>query len=689
MIRFPLAPLACLLVVAGGCGGDAPDGGQDTVIPASHDAAATSASTIHACFSETGFCITGSIHAYWQANGGLAAFGYPISPRRIETVEGRALPVQWFERGRLEIHGPTTVAEGRVGARALEREGTPWTTLPKVTSAPAGCRFFAETGHSLCAPFLRHWEERGGLRRFGFPLSEPATRDGRLSQAFERARLEHHREHAGTAWEVQGAHLGRWLLARDSDFTQRPARPFANKVGWAYHVRPTTSRAQMFADMQRMKAAGTNVVYVSHANPGEVTSPSEPGLTFATYWALANGTTSKTDAERQLRATLDALDASAAAGLEVVLAIGYQIQLGTEWNAAKATHLRRTADGKELRHWGSLPTASPYSPEYQRDIAAYYAWVQRTVLAKYPNVLALNLGDEPMGADFSVHAKRAFRDAYGVDFDRAPEAARGDFIAGQLADFAAQNASMWQRENPNVWVLMTWHVQRDVPWFPSFERIFADTPGNFVFSSDTHYHDAPPEIPIMDLSLLANQIRTDAWLSRVYDKPLMLWTSANRWGLPKVNAPGTSRVVGVEEAKLNARMVIEETKKVGGHLGMVMAFSYNCGHDLGLYDSDRGGVALGFSQAEADAIFGEVSATMATARPSLHVASEGVPSDVLVLDRAKLDVHVARERVDHITGPLVDLRRERDVLARGGVVLVDGRAAREATQRGARARIVR
>ena len=48
------------------------------------------------CFSQTGFCISGVIRSYWERNGGLGVFGYPISDLRTETVEGslaRAGPV--------------------------------------------------------------------------------------------------------------------------------------------------------------------------------------------------------------------------------------------------------------------------------------------------------------------------------------------------------------------------------------------------------------------------------------------------------------------------------------------------------------------------------------------------------------------------------------------------------------------
>jgi hypothetical protein len=54
------------------------------------------------CFPETGYCMSGTILDYWEHNGGLPVFGYPISERRIEIVEGAWRGwVQWFERDRL------------------------------------------------------------------------------------------------------------------------------------------------------------------------------------------------------------------------------------------------------------------------------------------------------------------------------------------------------------------------------------------------------------------------------------------------------------------------------------------------------------------------------------------------------------------------------------------------------------
>jgi hypothetical protein len=105
------------------------------------------------CFTETGYCISGPIREYWERNGGLPVFGYPILPLVTELVEGQALPVQWFQRDRFENHGSDGVMAGRLGAQLLETTGRPW--QPRVPpEVRNGCRTFPETGYAVCEPFL-------------------------------------------------------------------------------------------------------------------------------------------------------------------------------------------------------------------------------------------------------------------------------------------------------------------------------------------------------------------------------------------------------------------------------------------------------------------------------------------------------------------------------------------------------
>ena len=157
----------------------------------------TAAQAGERCFSETGLCISGSIRTYWEQNGGLAVFGFPITAQTIELVEGSPLQVQWFERDRLEIQPDSRVTTGRLGAERLEQMGTPWQPGENRPAGPT-CALFGETGHQVCGAFLSYWRSNGGLERFGLPLTESffTELEGRIYvvQYFERRRFEFHPE---------------------------------------------------------------------------------------------------------------------------------------------------------------------------------------------------------------------------------------------------------------------------------------------------------------------------------------------------------------------------------------------------------------------------------------------------------------------------------------------------------------
>jgi sugar lactone lactonase YvrE len=166
------------------------------------------------CFAETGFCAGGRILEYWEQNGGLAVFGYPLGPQEEQTIEGQTLQAQWFERARLELHpevaAPYDVQLGRLGVDVLERQSRDWNSFPK--SEPRdGCQFFSETGHNVCGNILAAWYASGvqldgqsgisyaeSLALFGLPLGDEFTEviEGKeyTVQWFERARFELHPE---------------------------------------------------------------------------------------------------------------------------------------------------------------------------------------------------------------------------------------------------------------------------------------------------------------------------------------------------------------------------------------------------------------------------------------------------------------------------------------------------------------
>jgi hypothetical protein len=169
------------------------------------------------CFGETGYCIDGRIREFWEQNGGLPVFGFPIAPQEQVTIEGRAITVQRFERNRIELHPnnqrPYDVQLGRLGVDRLQQQGRDWFGFAK-SGNTSGCRVFAETGHAVCGQILRAWRSNGlqldsnraiseaeSLALFGLPISGVQTEtlsDGKQYQVqwFERARFELHPENA-------------------------------------------------------------------------------------------------------------------------------------------------------------------------------------------------------------------------------------------------------------------------------------------------------------------------------------------------------------------------------------------------------------------------------------------------------------------------------------------------------------
>jgi hypothetical protein len=170
------------------------------------------------CFSVPAIkhCIDGRFREYWEQNGGLAVFGYPITAAQNErSAEGTFL-TQYFERNKFELHPekarPYDVLLGRLGVDVLEQQGRSWEEFAK-GSKSTNCLWFEATKHSVCdqgdgVGFKTYWQSQGlkiaglsayerSLALFGYPLSEPMVQrnaDGVpvITQWFERARLEWH-----------------------------------------------------------------------------------------------------------------------------------------------------------------------------------------------------------------------------------------------------------------------------------------------------------------------------------------------------------------------------------------------------------------------------------------------------------------------------------------------------------------
>ncbi len=170
-------------------------------------------------FPETGHTLAYGFKAFWERNGGLATFGYPLTEEFEEyDALGQKRTVQYFERARFEYYPELKgtsfeVQLGLLGQETLGRMGLSFGGAePK-----QGGLFFDAAGHGLAEPFANFWTDRGGLPIFGYPLSEmhpeeDAVTGGQIQvQWFERARMELHPD-AAPEWQVQLSQLGRLLL---------------------------------------------------------------------------------------------------------------------------------------------------------------------------------------------------------------------------------------------------------------------------------------------------------------------------------------------------------------------------------------------------------------------------------------------------------------------------------------------
>ncbi|HEU4324998.1 MAG TPA: hypothetical protein VFS21_17795 [Roseiflexaceae bacterium] len=167
-----------------------------------------------AFFDTTGHGVGGAFLSYWNRNGALPVFGYPLTEEFLQKngSDGKTYAVQYFERQRYEYHPenqgtPYEVLLGRLGAEALEARGVDWQTLPK--ASPAAPHYYPQTGQAIDPLFWNYWRthglelgdpgvsEREALALWGYPLTgltNEVLPDGTTLkvQWYERARFEYH-----------------------------------------------------------------------------------------------------------------------------------------------------------------------------------------------------------------------------------------------------------------------------------------------------------------------------------------------------------------------------------------------------------------------------------------------------------------------------------------------------------------
>jgi hypothetical protein len=175
-------------------------------------------------FEETEHNVSGDFLRFYDAYGGRAIFGYPLT--RVFVENGHQ--VQYFQRARMELHPEKP--EGlrvRLGALGVELGyGQPSISADQI---PGGGhpdkRYFSTTGHTVEFAFLDFYDNNEGPTILGDPISEWAIElNGRIVQYFERGKLEWYPENPA-GLRVQPGMLGTIYVEQyvDPVYTEREA----------------------------------------------------------------------------------------------------------------------------------------------------------------------------------------------------------------------------------------------------------------------------------------------------------------------------------------------------------------------------------------------------------------------------------------------------------------------------------
>ncbi|HMA35193.1 MAG TPA: sialidase family protein, partial [Chloroflexia bacterium] len=170
-------------------------------------------------FPQTGHNLGNTFLPYWQAHGGLAQLGYPLTDElaQVAATDGRIYMTQYFERAVFERHpenaSPYDVLLSLLGVDAYHQHYGA-AGAPHQHVSTANPRTFPQTGHTLGGVFRAYWESHGGLAQQGYPISDEFTEVSALNgqpytvQYFQRAVFEYHPENAGTPYAVLLSQLG-------------------------------------------------------------------------------------------------------------------------------------------------------------------------------------------------------------------------------------------------------------------------------------------------------------------------------------------------------------------------------------------------------------------------------------------------------------------------------------------------
>ncbi len=238
-------------------------------------------------FAETGKTLAGRFLEYWDAHGGLAQQGYPISDEmeEVSDTDGKTYMVQYFERALFELHSefagtPNEVLLSLLGV-FLYNQKYPGGAPGQTPNNEAGSRLFDETGKSVGGLFLDYWDAHGGLAQQGLPISdefqEKSDLDGKTYtvQYFERAVFELHPENAAP-YNILLSQLGTFRYKakyeQGGSGGQSGSTPEPNPTATTPAPRPTSTPTGPLPPVQ-----SATFMYLSEIT-GDLSSPS--GIAF-------------------------------------------------------------------------------------------------------------------------------------------------------------------------------------------------------------------------------------------------------------------------------------------------------------------------------------------------------------------------------------------------------------------------
>ncbi len=201
-------------------------------------------------FEETQHYVCDEFLEFFDTRGDLEIFGHPLTESFADPTRGQ-LPVQYFQRARMEQHKPSGGTSGVQLGLLVDEMGHVYPPIAAERIPPADDpdrRYFPETGHVVEHVFLSYFQEKGGLPIFGYPRSSMIYEDGEVVQYFQRARMVWNRTgQADTSIQLTNVgeiYLDQFGIPGDYDQPVPPARfRLDERLGGGAGDRPLELRA--------------------------------------------------------------------------------------------------------------------------------------------------------------------------------------------------------------------------------------------------------------------------------------------------------------------------------------------------------------------------------------------------------------------------------------------------------------